>query len=277
MTLAVGPVAVASLMTASALASFATQGSSEYFPLAILLAILDDLQLMVMGVLRLGFVANLLSRSVASGFVTGAALLIAIGQLKPLLGVPPQGHNAVELLLSLLASFQKAAARNRCSRTWGRALLLLAKLPPMVIMLLSNWALAVWQLDSAHGVAVVGPIPQGLPTLKLAWPRREQALSLFLPAFMIAMVGFVESVSVAQALAIKRTQRIDPHAELRRLGAGNLASALSGAILSRAGSHAASSTSLGLNEFAGYVGGALAGIATTYPATLVLKPGNIET
>ena len=250
MTLAVGPVAVASLMTASALAPFAAQGSPEYLALAILLAVLGGLQLMVLGVLRLGFVANLLSHSVISGFVTGSALLIAIGQLKPLLGVPTQGHTAVELLLSFLASFQKLQPATAAlgllavlllwsSRRFLAKLLarggvplraadLVAKLAPMAIVLLSVGAVAVWQLDSRHGVAVVGTIPQGLPSLQLSWPAREQLTSLFLPAFMIALVGFVESVSVAQSLAIKRGQRIDPNAELRGLGAGNLASALSG-------------------------------------------------
>ena len=250
MTLAVGPVAVASLMTASALAPFAAQGSPEYLSLAILLAVLGGLQLMVLGILRLGFVANLLSHSVISGFVTGSALLIVIGQLKPLLGVPTQGHTAVELLLSLLASFQKLQPATAAlgllavlllwsSRRFLAKLLawcgvplraadLVAKLAPMVIVVLSVGAVAVWQLDTRHGVAVVGTIPQGLPSLQLALPAREQVMSLFLPAFMIALVGFVESVSVAQSLAIKRGQRIDPNAELRGLGAGNLASALSG-------------------------------------------------
>lgn len=250
MTLAVGPVAVASLMTASALAPFAAQGSPEYLLLAILLAMLGGLQLMVLGVLRLGFVANLLSHSVVSGFVTGSALLIAIGQLKPLLGIPAQGHTALELLLSILASFQKlhpataALGLSAVLLLWGtrrflapllarsgvapRAADLLAKLAPMAIVLLSIAAVAYGQLDTRHGVAVVGTIPQGLPSLQLSWPAREQVTSLFLPAFMIALVGFVESVSVAQSLAIKRGQRIDPNAELRGLGAGNLASALSG-------------------------------------------------
>ena len=250
MTLAVGPVAVASLMTASALAPFAAQGSPEYLSLAILLAILGGLQLTLLGVLRLGFVANLLSHPVVSGFVTGSALLIAIGQLKPLLGVPAQGHTAVELLVSLLASFQElqpataALGLSSVLLLWSarrflapllarcglapRAADLLGKLAPMAIVLLSIAAVAFWQLDTRHGVAVVGTIPQGLPSLQLAWPTREQVLQLFLPAFMIALVGFVESVSVAQSLAIKRGQRIDPNAELRGLGASNLASALSG-------------------------------------------------
>lgn len=250
MTLAVGPVAVASLMTASAIAPFAAQGSPEYLMLAIVLAVLGGLQLMVLGILRFGFVANLLSHSVISGFVTGSALLIAIGQMKPLLGIPAEGHTAVELSLSLLSNLHNlkpataaigvlAAVLLWSARRFLAVLLarggvppraaeLLAKLSPMVIVLLSIGAVALWQLDIRQGVAVVGNIPQGLPSLHLPWPTREQVMNLFVPAFVVALVGFIESVSVAQSLAIKRGQRIDANAELRGLGAGNLASAISG-------------------------------------------------
>jgi SulP family sulfate permease len=102
MTLAVGPVAVASLMTASAIAPLASPGSAEYVSLAVLLALLGGLQLLVLGLLRMGFVANLLSHPVVAGFVTGSAILIALGQLKPLLGILARGDTAFELAGSLL-------------------------------------------------------------------------------------------------------------------------------------------------------------------------------
>ena len=250
MTLAVGPVAVAALMTASALTPLAAPGSSEYLVLAVLLALLGGMQLLVLGLLRLGFVANLLSHPVISGFVSGSALLIAIGQLKPLLGIGANGHTALELAASLLAKISHiepataAVGSVAVVLLWGsRRLLprglaaaglapqsadLLAKLAPMAVVLLSVLAVSVGELDARHGVAVVGNIPQGLPSLRLPWPTLEQVKLLFVPAFVIAIVGFVESVSVAQSLAIKRGERIDPDAELRGLGAGNLASALSG-------------------------------------------------
>ena len=85
-----------------------------------------------------------------------------------------------------------------------RAAELLAKLSPIVSVLLSIGAVAVWRLDNALGAAVVGPTAQGLPMLKLAGPKRAPATSLLLPTFMLVMPGFVESVSVAQSLAIKR-------------------------------------------------------------------------
>jgi SulP family sulfate permease len=103
MTLSVGPVAVASLMTAAAVAPLAAAGSAEYVLLSMLLALIGGVVLLLLGLFRMGFVANLLSHPVVSGFVTGSAVLIAIGQLKPLLGVPASGQTAFELLLSLLS------------------------------------------------------------------------------------------------------------------------------------------------------------------------------
>lgn len=250
MTLAVGPVAVASLMTASALAPLAAPGSAQYTVLAMALALLGGAMLMAMGLLRLGFIANLLSHPVISGFVSGSAMLIALGQLKPLLGIPASGHTAVELAVS---AFRHVGELKPVTATigvvtlallWGgrrflpgwlvragvppHAAQLLAKLAPMAVVLLSIGAVAGLALDVRHGVAVVGHIPQGLPSLRLPWPGTDALAALVLPAFVIAMVGFVESVSVAQSLAIKRGERIDANAELRGLGAANLASAVSG-------------------------------------------------
>lgn len=250
MTLAVGPVAVASLMTASAIAPLAAPGSPEYASLAVLLALLGGVQLFVLGVLRMGFVANLLSHPVISGFVTGSAVLIAVGQLKPLLGIPARGETAIELAVSLLAGASRWqpvttmlgaaaivllwSARRFLGSALQRAGLapkpadLVAKLAPMAVVLFSVAVVSLWQLDTRHGVAVVGVIPQGLPSLQMVWPTLEQATALFVPAFMIALVGYVESVSVAQSLAVKRGEHIDSNAEMRGLGAANVASAISG-------------------------------------------------
>ena len=101
MTLAVGPVAVASLMTASALQPLAAAGSVEYVQLAVLLSLLSGMMLLAFGLLRLGFLAHFLSHPVISGFITGSAVLIAVGQLKHLLGVKVQGENVFQTLSSL--------------------------------------------------------------------------------------------------------------------------------------------------------------------------------
>ncbi|MEJ7930813.1 sulfate permease [Ramlibacter sp. AN1015] len=250
MTLSVGPVAVASLMTASAVAPLAAAGSSEYVFLSMLLALLGGVVLLLLGLLRMGFVANLLSHPVISGFVTGSAVLIALGQLKPLLGIPAKGETALELLASLLsratelhiptavlglssvlalwASRRFLATGLRRAGLGAKSAEILAKLAPMAVVLLAIAAVVTLGLDMRAGVAVVGAIPAGLPTLSFTLPTQGQLQQLAVPAVMIALIGFVESVSVAQSLAIKRGERINPDAELRGLGAANLASAMSG-------------------------------------------------
>ena len=99
--LAVGPVAVVSLMTAAAIGKLALQGTAEYLSAAIALALLSGLFLMLMGVLRLGFLANFLSHPVISGFITASGLIIAASQLKHILGVEASGHNLYQVVTSL--------------------------------------------------------------------------------------------------------------------------------------------------------------------------------
>lgn len=250
MTLSVGPVAVASLMTAAAVTPLAAPGSVEYVLLSMLLALIGGVVLLLLGLLRMGFVANLLSHPVVSGFVTGSAVLIAIGQLKPLLGVPAKGETALELVLSLVsragqlhvptmalgvlsvlalwASRRFLASGLRRIGLGAKSAEIVAKLAPMGVVLIAIAAVAAFALDTGAGVAVVGAIPAGLPQLGVTIPTFAQVQSLAVPAVMIALIGFVESVSVAQSLAIKRGERINPDAELRGLGGANLASALSG-------------------------------------------------
>lgn len=250
MTLAVGPVAVASLMTASALQPLAAAGSPEYQALAVLLAGLSGVMLLGFGVLRLGFLAHFLSHPVISGFITGSALLIAVGQLKHLLGVKVSGENVLATLHGLWLALPQTnpaalalgggsvlflyGARKYLARLLGRvgvpakAADMAAKLAPMLAVVASTAVVAGGRLDLSHSVSVVGHVPQGLPHLGVPDLSLGAVGSLLLPALLISLVGFVESVSVAQSLALKRQQRIQPNRELLGLGSANLASALSG-------------------------------------------------
>ncbi|MEZ5638583.1 MAG: sulfate permease [Burkholderiaceae bacterium] len=250
MTLAVGPVAVASLMTASALQPLALAGSLEYAAMAVQLALISGVMLLAFGVLRLGFLAYFLSHPVISGFITGSAVLIAIGQLQYILGVRIVGAGVMEKLTGLVTSWQHAnlptvvtgvatlvlllLARRAMApllERWGVPASmagLLAKLAPMVAVVVATAAVAIGRLDQTAGIAVVGAVPQGLPALALVLPDADTLGLLWLPALLIALVGFVESVSVAQSLALQRQQRIVPNRELLGLGAANIASAVSG-------------------------------------------------
>jgi sulfate permease, SulP family len=253
MTLAVGPVAVLSLMTASALAPLASAGSPEYALLAVQLALISGLMLVGFSALRLGFLANFLSHPVLSGFITGSAILIAIGQIKHLLGVPVAGTHLFDMLANLVANIGQtnpvSAAIGTLSllvlvlaRHWLEPLAirlglsaaqaqLLGRFMPMLVVLTATGGVALLKLDQTAAVSVVGLVPQGLPHLALPTPSWSGLNQLWLPALLISLVGFVESVSVAQALALKRQQRIAPNRELLGLGAANLASAISGSFV----------------------------------------------
>ena len=250
MTLAVGPVAVASLMTASALQPLAAAGSPDYVALAVQLSLISGVMLLVFGALRLGFLAYFLSHPVISGFITGSAVLIAVGQLKYIIGVKVAGSDVLETLAGLVKALPQTQPatlvigvssllflllarrylaqgliRVGCS---AKAADLMTKLAPMVAVIASTALVAGFKLNETAGVSVVGHVPQGLPQLALSLPNMTTLGQLWLPALLITLIGFVESVSVAQSLALKRQQRIEPNRELLGLGAANVASALSG-------------------------------------------------
>lgn len=251
MTLAVGPVAVISLMTASALTPLAAPGSADYISLAVLLSLLSGAMLLAAGFMRLGFLAWFLSHPVISGFISGSAVLIALGQLKHLLGIQFSSSGTLSTLEGLIAhahetNITTAAigvgaiaflwfARQRLGSVLRQLGLstqtadLLSRLAPMAVVILSTALVASQQLDTHAQVAIVGQVPAGLPAFTVPGISWDQLNALWLPALLISLVGFVESVSIAQSLAFKRGQRIQPDRELLGIGAANLASALSGA------------------------------------------------
>ncbi|MGJ8564607.1 MAG: SulP family inorganic anion transporter [Alphaproteobacteria bacterium] len=248
-TLAVGPVAVISLMTAAAAGKMAAQGSPEYLVVAILLALISGVMLFFMGLFKLGFVANFLSHPVISGFITASGVLIAVSQLKHILGVKVSGHNLLEIGQSLLSKLPETniptlviGVATTVFLFWVRGNLkpllikagmsekiagILARVGPVIAIVVSILAVLLLGLED-KGVKIVGDIPKGLPPM--AVPEFDMTLwvSLLGSSLIIAIIGFVESVSVAQTLAAKRRQRIDPDQELIALGASNIASAFSG-------------------------------------------------
>lgn len=247
--LAVGPVAVVSLMTASALGKVATTGSADYVAAAIVLAFMSGLMLLAMGLLRLGSLANFLSHPVISGFITASGILIAASQLKHIFGITADGETLPELVTSLAGSMGginiwttaigvSAIAFLFWSRNYLKSGLIglgvskriadvATKAAPVAAVLATIALTWLLSLDKV-GVRIVGEIPQGLPPLALPKFDPELWLELWQPALLISIVGFVESISVAQTFAAKKRQSIAPDQELVGLGASNLASAFSG-------------------------------------------------
>jgi sulfate permease, SulP family len=249
--LAVGPVAVVSLMTAAAVGQVAEAGTAGYAAAALTLALLSGGMLMVMGVLRLGFLANFLSHPVIAGFITASGLLIAAGQVRHILGVQAEGDTLPRILTSLAGHLGDANPATVAIGAGATAFLfwvrkgmkptlrkfgmaprtadILTKAGPVFAVALTT--LLVWALGLADkGVRIVGEVPQGLPPLTLPDLSLDLVSALIVPAALISIIGFVESVSVAQTLAARKGQRIDADQELLGLGAANLGAAFTGGL-----------------------------------------------
>lgn len=247
--LAVGPVAVASLMTAAAVGELASQGTPEYYAAAIALALISGLMLLVMGFLRLGFLANFLSHPVISGFITASAIIIATSQLKHIMGINASGNNLLELVISLsehasevnlytlsigvfatVFLFWVRSNLKPLLRKFGlgpRMAEVVAKTGPVAAVAATT--LVVWAMAlDAEGVKIIGEIPARLPVPTIPVFDLNLWSAIAVPALLISIVGYVETISVAQTLAAKRRQRIDPDQELIALGAANVGSAVSG-------------------------------------------------
>ena len=248
-TLAVGPVAVVSLMTLTAASAIAPPGSADFIAAALVLALLSGLFLLLLGIFKLGFLANLLSHPVVSGFITASGIIIATSQLKSILGIQASGAAMPELVSSIAATISttnmptliigiSATAFLFWVRKGLKPLLmrfgiparpaeLLAKAGPIAAVAVSTLATILFGLE-AQGVRVVGDIPQSLPPFSVPLVDLELWKTLAIPALLLSIIGFVESVSVGQTLAAKRRQRIDPDQELIGLGAANISAAFSG-------------------------------------------------
>jgi SulP family sulfate permease len=247
--LAVGPVAVVSLMTAAAISNLGITDPQQILLAAATLAILSGVMLVLMGILRLGFLANFLSHPVISGFISASAIVIATSQLKHLFGVDASGHNLAELLVSLgqnighingytamvgvpaviflfwvRSGLKPALLRLGIGEKYAA---LATKLGPVIVVACTIVGTKIFGLNE-KGVAIVGAIPQGLPALGLPEFDGNLWIQLAGSAFLISIIGFVESVSVAQTLAAKKRQRIYADQELIGLGAANIASSVSG-------------------------------------------------
>lgn len=249
--LAVGPVAIVSLMVATTLGEIAEAGDAGYIAGAVLLAFLSGAILLGMGLARLGFLVNYLSHPVISGFSSAAALVIGFSQLKHLLGFDiPRSHlitetithavthigqvNLATLTIAAVSLFILIGWKSKLSN-WLVALKVpdalvdpIAKSGPLVAVALTTIAVWVMALNQSANVSIVADVPAGLPPLTLPAFEVDLIQTLLPAAFLISVVGFLESVSVAKTLASKRRQKIYANQELIALGAANIGASLTG-------------------------------------------------
>ncbi|MEQ3746313.1 MAG: sulfate permease [Henriciella sp.] len=246
--LAVGPVAILSLMTAAAAGKIAATGTAQYIEAAIILAFLSGLILLAMGLFRMGFLANFLSHPVVSGFITASGIIIAASQVKHILGIDAGGHNLFEIVISLFEKIQETnlptlyiGVTSLIFLFWVRkqfkpllikmglgekTATIIARAGPVFAVVVGILVVAGLSLD-ASGVKILREIPQDLPTLGVPQFDRDIWMQLLGSAALISLIGFVESVSVGQTLAAKKRARIDPNQELIGLGAASLSAGVS--------------------------------------------------
>ena len=252
-TLAVGPVAVAAVMVSSALVAFAGDDPARYLSGALILSASTGAILLVLAALRLGWLTNFISHPVLSGFTTGAAIYIIGTQLAPLTGIEvPREAGFAGTLRHLALSIDTLKIPTICFGLITVIALALARKPlvaallklglkkeaagivgrtaPLVLVVVTTVISAALNLHETADVAVVGEIPGGLPGFDFGFLSDPGWLVLLPAAGMIALIGYVESISVAKSLAFRRREKIDPDRELLALGVTNVAGALVGAM-----------------------------------------------
>ena len=249
--LAVGPVGLMSLMTGATLVELEINDINEMVSTAHTLALLVGLILIFMRFAKLGAIINFLSHPVISGFVSASAIIIALSQLKHMLGLDiPRGLPVQDTLyflitqfphsdfitttlafvsLLLLWCFKFPVVKLLQHNNFSTALIqFISKSGPLAAVAIGTFSVFYWNLNEQHQVSIIGSIPSGLPSL-ISLNLDPSLIEKLLPnALLIALIGYLESVSIAKSMANQKRQKINSNKELLGLGAANIASAISG-------------------------------------------------
>lgn len=232
--LSVAPVALDSLLVATGIGVLATSGTEQFVHLAIVLALIVGLLQLTMGLLRMGFVVNFLSQPVLTGFTAAAALIIAVSQLRHLLGFSvASAAGFFPMLQTTLLKLPEFHLWTAGLGVAGVVYLVLGKrlrlpLPAAIVLLAVTTLLSWWLALEQKGVAVVGSVPQGLPLPALVLPSLDEVQALFPLALTLACIGFMQAISVGKGFASRYGYRVNADAEFRALGISNLGSHLVG-------------------------------------------------
>ena len=227
--LAVGPVAMDSLLVATGLGALALSSPEEYILLAIALSFMVGLLQIIMGLLNMGFVVSFLSKPVISGFTSAAAIIIGMTQIKHLLGIPiPMGSQIYEVLQSILMHFSSI---NLFSLYIGLSALTLMfvlgkfkfKVPGVIIIMVLGILLSKFFSWEEKGIQIVGKVPQGLPNFSIPEISLYNLIELFPFAVTLALIAFMEAISLAKAFQEKHNNyEVQPNQELIALGGANI-------------------------------------------------------
>lgn len=225
--LSVGPESTTALMTATALAPLVVGDSARYAALSAVLALLVGVICVVAGLCRLGFLADLLSRPVLIGYMTGVAVIMISGQLGKVTGVPVDGDEFVDQIRSFIAGIAHVHWPTVALSTVVLAVLLVLyrmspRFPGPLIAVLAATAVVSWFSLEAAGIRVVGGIPAGLPKVSMPAVTASELVGLLIPAVGIAIVAFSDNALTGRTFAARKGETIDANAELRALGICNM-------------------------------------------------------
>jgi SulP family sulfate permease len=229
--LAVGPVAMVSLLVLAGVSEFADAGSERFIQLAILTALGVGVVQLLMGVFKMGFLVNFLSHPVLAGFTSAAAIIIGASQLKSLLGLDIPGSKMVyDVVYNVISNISDvhiitmaigigSVVIIQLLRTWKKSFP-----SALVVVLIGTVITALFGLHQ-HGVSIVGDIPGGLPNLLVPQLNISDLSNLLPIILVISLVGYMESIAIAKSIAGKHGYKIDANQELVALGAANIGGA----------------------------------------------------
>jgi len=265
--LSTGPVAMTSLLTAASVAPLAAQGSDQFYAYVVLLALVSGLFQIAFGLLRMGVLLNFLSHPVLMGFINAAALIIGLSQLPALLGVPAQQDSS--FILNVWGVLSSVPQMHVMSFILGASAIVMLitlkkyspKLPGVLITVVLLTMISYLTDYAAKGGAVVGSIPEGLPSLGLPVMDYDSIIALLPAAFVIALISFMEAMSSSKVIAIKTRAQWDQNQELVGQGLAKVAASLSNT-MPVSGSFSRSALNLASN--------ARSGLASIFGASFVL-------
>ncbi len=233
--LAVGPVAMISLLVFTGVSRLAEPASEQYLGLVFLLALIVGILQLAMGLLRAGVLINFLSGAVISGFTSAAAIIIILSQVHHLLGIDsPGGHSALHLIVGISRQAENIDMATMAIGLTSIALMGFLKMKgsrfpaPLLVVAASITATWLFHLDRL-GVAIVGHVPHGFPSFSIPPMDKESFLALLPVSLTILFVGFMESFSIAKWVAAREKYKIDANRELLSLGLANITASLSSA------------------------------------------------
>ncbi|HET7901281.1 MAG TPA: SulP family inorganic anion transporter [Candidatus Nanopelagicales bacterium] len=233
--LVVGPVSTVSVLSGSLVAGFAHGNVTQAVALTSALAIAAGIGLAIGGIARVGWAVEFLSRPIITGFVFGLVLLIVLGELPSLLGMPPESGDVVARVIGLLGHLGDAQLVTSLVGLVSLAVLFvgarfLPRVPWGLVVLVGSIALSSWLDLASQGVATVGRVPQGVPPLGLPGIDPSDIPPVIVGGLAIGLVALAEGMSAARIFAIRLDYRIDADQELLATGAANVAAGLSGGL-----------------------------------------------